>query len=203
MSDLIKELESADQSLEVNAHSYPMVILRDLPRRAIERIRELEAQVAKLTPDIDEGYRLSTKELEHILNTEPAATELGWAAKDLLLAHYELCGMKDLKAENARLKTLLEPLTPKGEEIVNMERALRSLYVQVPEAVADDVSHHVRKAVIWLMDEVIEARKQANEWRGVVRDVKHRNTLGSCQWGICNPVEGNKPDCPWVRAQEG
>jgi hypothetical protein len=39
-----------------------------------------------------DGYRLSAADLDRLVNAAPAATELSWAVKDLLLAHYELEG---------------------------------------------------------------------------------------------------------------
>ena len=40
-------------------------------------------------------YHLTEQDLDRIVNEAAPATELGWAVKDLLLAHYEMEGMRD------------------------------------------------------------------------------------------------------------
>jgi hypothetical protein len=40
-------------------------------------------------------YRLSERDLERIVNEAPAGSDIGWAAKDLLCAHYELDDQRD------------------------------------------------------------------------------------------------------------
>ena len=56
--------------------------------------------------EIRDGYRLTKADLDRLVNSEPAATELSWAVKDLMLAHYELDELTSVRQEHERLKEL-------------------------------------------------------------------------------------------------
>lgn len=97
-----------------------------------KRIAELTAENEKLKacrPIIDEGYRLNSSELDRLINEAPAASELSWAIKDLMLTHYVIDGLHDAETrKDLRLTATREAL--KGlVDFIRKEHDLHAVFI--------------------------------------------------------------------------